>query len=85
MKLHISFIPEDIINRYNLKELVVDGFVYIRIQKGIYGLKQAAILTNQQLQTNIAKEGITLFPEPPACGNIEHGEQRSYCVLMTSE
>ena len=83
MKLHISFIPEDIINRYNLKELVVDGFVYIRIQKGIYGLKQAAILTNQQLQTNIAKEGY--YPIPGTSGLWKYRTRWTKIVLCIDD
>jgi hypothetical protein len=35
MKMLLSRFPEGIIQKYNLKLLVVDGWVYIEIRKGI--------------------------------------------------
>jgi hypothetical protein len=40
-KMLLSRFPEEIIQKYNLKDLAVDGWVYIEIRKGMYGLKQA--------------------------------------------
>jgi hypothetical protein len=51
MKMLISRFPEEIIQRYNLNALAVDGWVYIEVRKGMYGLKQAGLLANQLLQT----------------------------------
>ena len=45
MRVHMKHIPIDIEERYGLKNLVInDGWVYIRINKGMYGLRNAAIL-----------------------------------------
>ena len=55
MNIHISFIPEDIIERYNVMELIVDGVVYMTIKKGKCGLKQATILAHRQLVANLAE------------------------------
>jgi hypothetical protein len=41
MKMLLSRFPEEIIKKYNLNALAVDGWVYIEIRKGMYGLKQA--------------------------------------------
>ena len=42
MKLSLIMFPTDIIQQYNLKDLVAsDGYVYMEIKKGISGLKQA--------------------------------------------
>jgi hypothetical protein len=57
MKMLLSRFPEEIIQKYNLDALAVDGWVYIEIRKGMYGLKQAALLTNQLLQTRLAPFG----------------------------
>jgi hypothetical protein len=46
MKMLLSRFPEEII-QYNLNDPAVDGWVYIEIRKGMYGLKQAGLLTNQ--------------------------------------
>jgi hypothetical protein len=35
MHMLLSRFPEEIINKYNLREIAVDGRVYIQIRKGI--------------------------------------------------
>jgi hypothetical protein len=50
----MSRFPEEIVNKYNLNALSVDGWVYIKIRKGIYGLKQSGLLANQLLQIRLA-------------------------------
>jgi hypothetical protein len=57
MKFLLSRFPEEIIQKYNLNALAVDGGVYIEIRKGMYGLKQAGLLANQFLQTRLAPLG----------------------------
>jgi hypothetical protein len=57
MKMLLSRFPEDIVEKYNLGALAVDGWVYIEIIKGMYGLKQAGLLTKQLLQTRLAPFG----------------------------
>jgi hypothetical protein len=54
IKMLLSRFPEEIIQKYNLNALAVDGWVYIVIRKGMYGLKQAGLLSNQLLQTRLA-------------------------------
>jgi hypothetical protein len=57
MKMLLSRFPEEIVRKYNLDTLAVDGWVYIEIRKGMYGLKQAGLLANQLLQTCLAPFG----------------------------
>jgi hypothetical protein len=57
MKMLLSRFPEEIIQKYNLNALAFDGWVYIEIRKGMYGLKQAVLLANQLLQTCLAPFG----------------------------
>jgi hypothetical protein len=57
MKMLISRFPEEIIEKYNLNNLAVDGWVYIEIRKGMYGLKKAELLANQLSQTHLAPFG----------------------------
>jgi hypothetical protein len=66
MKMLLSSFPEEIIQKYNLNALAVDGWVYIEIRKGIYGLKQAGLLSNQLLQTRLAPFGY--YPERHTTG-----------------
>ena len=44
MKLRLDTIPEEITQQYNLINLAHKGFVYMEIQKGMYGLPQAGKL-----------------------------------------
>jgi hypothetical protein len=57
MKMLFSRFPEEIVDKYNLGALAVDGWVYIEIRKGMYGLKQAGLIANQLLQTRLAPFG----------------------------
>jgi hypothetical protein len=57
IKMLLSRFPEKIIQKYNLNALSVDGWVYIEIRKGMYGLKQAGLLATQLLQTRLAPFG----------------------------
>jgi hypothetical protein len=57
MKMLLSRFPDEIVQKYNLKALADDGWVYIEIRKGMYGLKQAGLLANQLLQTRLAPFG----------------------------
>jgi hypothetical protein len=53
MPLPISILPLDIIEKYKLTHLAVNGWVYLEICKGMYGLKQAGLLANQLLQKRL--------------------------------
>ena len=45
MKIPYDISPQDIIDKYKLSEKVCEnGFIYMKIKKGMYGLKQAVIL-----------------------------------------
>jgi hypothetical protein len=57
MKMLLSRFPKEIIQKYNLNALAVDGWVNIEIRKGMYSLKQAGLLANQLLQTRLAPFG----------------------------
>ena len=49
MRLHISIIPQEIIDQYKLMDLVHNDYVYIKIRRGMYGLPQAGIIANKLL------------------------------------
>jgi hypothetical protein len=57
MHMLLSRFLEEIVNKYNLTALAVDGWVYIEIIKGMYGLKQAGLLANQLLQKRVSPFG----------------------------
>ena len=45
----LTLFPDDIVEHYNLKEKSLNGYVYIGIRRGMYGLLQAGILANKLL------------------------------------
>jgi hypothetical protein len=71
MVINLSCLPQETIDKYDLIELAQDGKVYIEIHKGMYGLPQAGILTNELLQRNLAKDGYR--PTQHTHGLWKHG------------
>ena len=60
MRLKLSDLPYDVIKQYNLKSKVTsDGYVYLEVQKVMYGLPQAGILAHQLLEKRLNDEGYT--------------------------
>lgn len=58
MKVRSKYLPKDVIELYNLKKLITeDGYVYIRKDKGIYGLKNAVILAYDNFKAHLEPFG----------------------------
>ena len=57
MRLPIKVIPQEIIDKYNLNSIVEDGWVFVRIEKGMYGLPQAGFLANELLSKRLVAGG----------------------------
>ena len=71
MKMHIDEIPRDIVSKYNMENLQdKNNYVHFKIKKGMYGLKQAAILAYDQLKSHLAPHGY--FPIPNTVGMWKH-------------
>jgi hypothetical protein len=85
MKMMLSRFPEEIVNKYNLNALAVDGWVYIEIRKGMYGLKQAGLLANQLLQTRLAPFGYYPARQPRDSGCIKPGQSLSHLSWTISQ
>ena len=82
MRVHIDKFPPDIVEWYNLKEKVSDdGYIYIRIKKGMYGLKQAAILAYDNLVKTLAPHGY--HPVPNTQGMWKHTTRPTrFCLCV---
>ena len=72
IKMPFRWIPKEIRIQYSLYSLVEpDGYVYLKVRKGIYGIKQAARLTFGNLVKLLSLHGY--FPVQESldfCGNI---------------
>ena len=60
-RIPYEFFQENIKLRHYLKEKVSRDFIYVRIKQGMYGLKQAAILTYKQLMKHLKTRGYYTF------------------------
>jgi hypothetical protein len=56
-KIPVDLIPATIMEQYNLADIVHNGFVYVEIRKGMYGLAQAGRLANDELVQHLASHG----------------------------
>ena len=56
-RLPINLIPQEIINKFDLNSIVEDGWVFVRIVKGIYGLPQVGFLATELLSKRLEKAG----------------------------
>jgi hypothetical protein len=84
MKIHISNFPADIIERYHLHNLVDrNGYVFIQINKGMYGLKQASVLAYDLLVKNLKKDGY--HPIPHTVGLWSHSTKNIYFCLCVDD
>ena len=57
MRLKFDLIPQEIVDKYNLHKYEDNGWVYVRIDLGMYGLPQAGILANKLLAQRLATAG----------------------------
>ena len=58
MRLKIAELPQNLIDEYRLqKKETKDGYVYLEIRKGMYGLPQAGILVQKLLKKRLNVKG----------------------------
>ena len=58
MQLKLSNLPNDFIKQYNIASKVTkDGYVYVEIRQGMYGLPQSGLLAQQLLEKHLNAEG----------------------------
>ena len=82
MKIHSKYFLTDITNKYNINSIVhTDGYVYCRIKRGMYGLKQAARLAYDSLKEHLAKHGY--HPDKIATNIWYHTERKTkFCLCV---
>ena len=82
MRINYKYFPEDVRQQYDLANKVAsDGYIYVRIKKGMYGLKQAAVLAYDQLVEHLAPHGY--YPCPQTTGIWRHATRRTrFCLCV---
>ena len=58
MQLRLADMPKDVIAHYKLNKIATpEGYIYCKIQKGMYGLPQAGIIAQQLLKERLQMDG----------------------------
>ena len=57
MNMKIDILLDEIIKKYNLRDIVHNEYVYFKIKMGMYGLPEAVILANKLLKKRLGKHG----------------------------
>jgi hypothetical protein len=66
MKLRLALIPDEIVEQYNLLDIVHEGYMYLEVRKGIPGLKQAGKIANDRLTRHLATFGYSPVARTPS-------------------
>ena len=83
-KIKLSDIPEEIIEAYNLREKATpDGWVYIMVIRGMYGLPQAGSLGHDLLEERLNQEGY--FQSQIVPGLWKHKTRNIKFVLVVDD
>ena len=56
-RIKLTNIPQEIIDEYNLNQYAHNGWIYFKLSKGMYGLKQAGKLANDLLSKRLNARG----------------------------
>ena len=81
MRIRWDQIPDDIKLRYNLQPLLHNNYIYIKIKKGMYGLKEAAILAYNKLLHHLTPRGY--YPIPGTAGLWRHKTRKTiFCLCV---
>ena len=57
IKMKIDILPNEIIEKYNLRYIVHNEYVYFKIKMGTYGLPEEGILANKLLKKRLSTHG----------------------------
>ena len=84
IRIKLADIPEDVIEHYNLRDSVdEDGYVYCRVEKGMYGLPQAGIIAQELLEKRLGDEGY--FQSQLTPGLWTHKERKTIFTLVVDD
>jgi len=84
MRFKYADIPNEIKHEYKLHTLVhTDGFVYTEIRRGMYGLPQAGIVANKDLQKHLQPFGYHSVPHTP--GLWKHNTRNITFALVVDD
>lgn len=81
MKIPLDLIPTIVQKHYKLTEIAHNGFVYVQINKGMYGLPQAGILANELLEKRLSQHGYYQCRHTPGLWR-HHTKPIKFCLVV---
>ena len=84
MRVPLNKFPKDIQEYYNFQDIATnDGYIFIKIKKAMYGLKQAAVLAYQLIKNTLEPHGY--YPVIGTTGMWKHKTRNiSYCLCVNN-
>ena len=80
MRLKLDMFPDDVIKEYNLRGKVEhNGYAYIEVRNGMYGLPQAGLLALKLLAKRLATHG---YMQSDVTAGIWTQEWRPICLSL---
>ena len=84
IRIHSKYFSKFFRDLYGLHNKIADnGYIYCEISKGMYGLKQAAILAYKKLKGILEKAGYV--PVPNTTGLWKHSERKTIFALCVDD
>jgi hypothetical protein len=83
MRIPVWIVPESIMQEYDLAKLVVNGFLYVEIRKGMYGLPQSGRIANGRLTKSLAPH--LYAPVPITPGLWKHKDGPTTFMLVVDD
>ena len=83
MRIHVSFVPQEIIDQYNLKPLIHNDWLYIKITKEMYGLNKLGIWPTKTSKLTLPNMATFHVGIPEVSGNMNLATFNSFWLWMT--
>ena len=79
LQIHKKYFSPEFMEQYNLPDKIHNDYIYYKVKKGMYGLKQAAILAYKLLIKQLAIDGY--HPIPLTNGLFKHNKRKTIFAL----
>ena len=73
-RIFLSLIPQEVIGEYDLIYNQINGFICVRVEKGMYGIFQAGIILHTALKEHLRPFGYVTAPSLRDCGTTTRME-----------
>ena len=83
MKIILKWLTPEIYEDYDIHNLAHNGYINMKIRKGMPGLKEAGVLAFNYIANILYLLDTIGFNSPQDFGNTRQGKQLLICVLIT--